>query len=182
MTPVTGARQGYTFGWIVACVGLSNLANPALVQGWSGSGGTLAGGVTAWSVVLGMVAAVGSVVLGLAAAAVRPWSWYVLMACHALGLAWIGLYARLVAPGWLDALVALAVGLPCTVFSFVYFYRRRAMFGAARRWEWLEGWWPRVAGPVTAAPGSSRGFTGLPWRYRLLVIVVVALLMMIGRG
>jgi hypothetical protein len=173
MTTPTGVPQGYKFGWIVACGGLSNLGNPALLQSWSGlgtPGATLAGVVTAWSVVL-----------GLAAAAVRPWSWYLLMACHGLGLVWIALYARLVAPGWPDALVALGVGLPYTLFSFVYFYRRRAMFGAARRWRGLERWWPAVAGPESAAPGSSRGFAGLALRHRLLVVVIVALLMMIGR-
>lgn len=171
MAAGTETPQRYLFGWVVACGGLSNLGNPALVAGWSGPAAALAGVVTAWSLVL-----------GLAAAAVRPWSWYVLMVCHALGLAWIGLYAHLVAPRWLDALVALGVGLPYTVISFVYFYRRRAMFGASRRWRGLEGWWPGVAGPETAAPSPSRGFGGLALRHRLLVIVIVALLMMIGRG
>jgi hypothetical protein len=171
MTTATGAAQGYKFGWIVACGGLSNLGNPALVASWSGPAATLAGVVTAWSVVL-----------GLAAAAVRPWSWYLLMVCHALGPAWILLYVRLVAPGWPDTLVALGVGLPYTLLSFVYFYRRRAMFGAARRWRGLERWWPSVAGPESAGPGSSRGFGGLALRHRLLVIVIVALLVMIGRG
>src|SRR2546425_4819439 len=31
--------------------------------------------------------------------------------------------------------------------SLIYFYRRRAMFGANRRWRGLEVWWPKIVGP-----------------------------------
>ena len=175
MAAGTEKPQGYTFGWLIAVGGLSNLGNPGLVDSWDvllGTGGlTLAGVVTAWSVVN-----------GLAAAAVRPWSWYVLLGCHGLGLVWVGLYAAFVARAWSDVAVAVGVGVPYSVLSFVYFYRRRAMFGARGRWRALERVWPRIIGPEVPGPGSSRGFTGLPLGQKILVVVVVALLVMIGRA
>jgi hypothetical protein len=175
MTAGTDAPQGYTFGWVVACGGLSNLGNPALVESWGtllNTGGiALAGVVAAWSVVV-----------GLAAAAVRPWSWYLLLVCHGLGLVWAGLYVTFVAPAWSDVAVAAVVTPVYGVLSFVYFYRRRALFGARGRWRLLERWWPRVVGPETVSPGARAGFTGLSLGRRLLFIVVTALLILIGRS
>jgi hypothetical protein len=175
MTAGTDAPQRYTFGWVVACGGLSNIGNPTLIDGWGsllGTGGAaLAGLVTAWSVVV-----------GLAAAAVRPWSWYVLLVCQGLGLVWIGLYGALVAPAWGDVAVAAAIAPIYTVLSFAYFYRRRALFGAHGRWRLLERWWPWVIGPETVSPGARRGFAGLSLGHRLLFMVVVALLILSGRS
>jgi hypothetical protein len=65
--------------------------------------------------------------------------------------------------------------------SFVYFYRRRAMFGATARWTGLERHCPVVKGPETVIPGSSRGFTSLSFRHQVLLVVVVALLMFVPR-
>lgn len=171
----TEKPQGYKFGWLVAVGGLSNLGNPGLVDSWTAllatGGVTLAGVVTAWSVVN-----------GVAAAAIRPWSWYVLLGCHALGLAWVGLYAAFVAPVWSDVAVAVGVGVPYSVLGFAYFHRRRAAFGARGRWRALERAWPRIVGPEVADPGSPRGFTALPLGQKILVVVVVALLVLIGRA
>jgi hypothetical protein len=167
--------QGYKFGWLVAAGGLSNLGNPALVEGWGmllGTGGVaLAGLVTTWSVVM-----------GFAAAAVRPWSWYVLMVGHALGLAWVALYVTLVAPAWSDAAVLLAVSPVYSVLSFAYFYKRRALFGAVGRWPLLERCCPVVVGPERRDPVARPGFTGLSLGHRLLFVVVTALLILIGRA
>ena len=41
-----------------------------------------------------------------------------------------------------------------------------------------ERWWPRLAGPDVSAGGATRGFLGLSWRRRLVVIVVVGLLLL----
>lgn len=175
MPPGSARPQRYVFGWLVAVGGLSNLGNPALTEGWGtllGTGGApLAGVVTAWSVVV-----------GLAAAAVRPWSWYVLLGCHALGLLWIASYVAFRAAAWHDVAIAAGLGLLYTGLSFVYFYRRRAMFGAGGRWRALERLWPGIRGPETVCPESSLGFAGLPLRLKLLVVVVVILLVMIGRA
>jgi hypothetical protein len=171
----TGRPQRYAFGWVVAAGGLSNLANPALVEGWSAATGgaapPLASVVAAWSVVM-----------GLAAAAVRPWSWYVLLVGHALGLASTALYVTTIAPAWSDAAVALAVAPVYTVLSFAYFYKRRALFGAGRRWPLLERCCPAVVGPERRAPDARPGFTGLSVRYRILFVVVTILLILIGRA
>ncbi|HEU4368513.1 MAG TPA: hypothetical protein VFV05_09850 [Methylomirabilota bacterium] len=175
MAAATARPQGYTFGWVVACGGLSNLGNPALLEGWGSlletGGPPLAGMVTVWSVVI-----------GLAAAAVRPWSWYVLLACHGLGLVWTGLYAALVASAWRDVAIVAAIAPVYSLASFAYFYRRRALFGARGRWRLLERWWPWVIGPETPSPGARRGFVGLSLRHRLLFVVVTALLILIGRA
>jgi hypothetical protein len=175
MTAGTERPQGYKFGWLVAAGGLSNLGNPSLVEGWGallGSGGiALASVVTAWSVVM-----------GLAAAAVRPWSWYVLLVGHGLGLAWTVLYVALVAPAWSDAAVALVAAPIYSVLSFAYFYKRRALFGARRRWSLLERCCPAVVGPESRALDARPGFTGLSVRYRILFVVVTVLLILIGRA
>ena len=175
MATGTEEPQGYKFGWVVACGGLSNIGNPTLVESWGtllGTGGiALAGVVTAWSVVV-----------GLAATVVRPWSWYLLLACHGLGLVWISLYVTLVAPEWGDVAVAAAITPVYSVLSFAYFYKRRALFGAGGRWRRLERWWPWVIGPETPSPGARRGFAGLSLRHRVLFIVVTALLILIGRS
>ena len=167
--------QGYKFGWLVAAGGLSNLGNPALVEGWGlllGTGGlALAALVATWSVVM-----------GVAAAAVRRWSWYVLLVGHVLGLIWIALYVALVAPAWSDAAVALVVAPVYSVLSFAYFYKRRALFGAAWRWRLLERCCPAVVGPETRRPDVRPGFTGLSLGHRILFVVITALLILIGRA
>ena len=175
MPPGSERPQGYKFGWLVAAGGLSNLGNPALVEGWglmlSTGGLALAALVAAWSVVM-----------GVAAAAVRRWSWYVLLVGHVLGLAWIALYVTLVAPAWSDAAVALVVAPVYSVLSFAYFYKRRALFGAAWRWRLLERCCPAVVGPETRSPDARPGFTGLSLGHRILFIVITALLILIGRA
>ena len=70
MTPATG-QQTYKAGWAFACIALASAADPTLAP-W-------------WGVHLRMLLAVWGAVLGFAAAAVKPWSWYVLLAFPCCG-------------------------------------------------------------------------------------------------
>lgn len=92
------------------------------------------------------------------------WGWHTVLAgilvSFALFLygtfAWIGAYGR--PPMW--ALVASFVLRCGSLLWFGYFNRRRVMFGASRRWRWVEYLAPVVVGPdryvVVAASASFK--------------------------
>jgi len=122
--------QSYRYGWLTAFGGLANVVSPAFVAGLAG-----------WSLAV-----------GVAAAAVRPWSWYVLLVSQLVGLIWGALYMAFVALTWADRVMVVVFSLAMSGINFAYFYKRRALF--------------RANGP---------GFTGLPPLYRVLFAAAVVM-------
>jgi hypothetical protein len=128
--------------------------------------------------------------LGLAASAASrsPLGWHVLLAGLLLNLAasiWFvaDFFARFGAPPvW--ALVGGSVLKLSDALWFGYFYRRRAMFGADRRWRWAERLLPVLAGPETYPPvpvvavPRARVF-GLSRGRAILLAVLAALALLI---
>ena len=157
------SHQSYVYGWVFAVIQLSYWRHH--FQGWND--------VMTYLWILWYVST------GIAALSVRPWAWYLLVGGHS---AWLvqgvvrysagywraaatadSLSARLyIAGAWVFALTWAAL-------TIVYFYRRRAMFGAARRWLALERRWPGLAGPELYV-GKPRGFLGLSSRGRVLFV------------
>lgn len=94
----------------------------------------------------------------LAAAAVRrsPWAWHVLLGGLLVAFASHGYYAVRYVPtfGWppLWSLAVTALLWPIELLYFSYFYRRRAMFGAVRRWRWVERLAPSILTPESVTP------------------------------
>lgn len=158
----------YKFGWLVAWGALTNTADPALIKDWSNVLG-------AWGSVLGIMMSGWNLVIGLAAAAVRPWSWYVLLGCFAFGPVWGAIYMTLIAPDWRSRAVGAVGALAFSLIGFAYFYRRRALFRARWQWPTLERWWPRLIGPETLGHDVQPGFTGLSSLRRGLFIAATAI-------
>ena len=166
VTKMAARPQGYAFGWYVACSTLAASASSTLVV---------------YGFPLDLVLRSSYLVVGLAAAIVRPWSWYALLASVALSPGWGGLYIALVASDWRNRLfVALATVLMTVVF-FAYFYKRRAMFGATGRWRRLEQWCPRLIGPQTHSSDRVPGFAGLSNPSRLYFVAIVVALVMLDK-
>jgi hypothetical protein len=169
--------QRYRYGWLVAWGGCANAAYPGLVDGWSGLAGTP-------GTLLALSMMVLSVVIGLAAAAVRPWSWRVILGCQAVGVLASVAWARLIAATPTDVALGVGAAVLVSMAHFVYFYRRRAMFGAPWRWHALESLWPGLAGPETLGGEAVHGFTGLSSTQRRLFatsVVLGVLLQLAGR-
>lgn len=93
-----------------------------------------------------------SLAVGVAAAAVRPWSWYALLVSQLVGLIWGALYMAFVALTWADRVMVVVFSLAMSGINFAYFCKRRALF--------------RANGP---------GFTGLPPLYRVLFAAAVVM-------
>lgn len=74
------------------------------------------------------------------------------------------------------ALIVLSFAPPV----FVYFYKRRAMFGVVRRSQQLERLYPMIIGPEARDAGRVLGFAGLSlgrrWLYIFIVLVMSLLL------
>ena len=136
----TRAGQTYKFGWLVAWSALANAANPKFTSDL----GSMLG---PWGAVLGVLIAGWSLAIGVAAAAVRSWSWYVLLTSPLFGLAWGGLYVTLIARDWGSRAVVGIFSLAMSGVCFSYFYKRRTLFRATWRWPRLERSWPRLVGP-----------------------------------
>ena len=173
VTTSSRAGQTYKFGWLVAWSGLANAANPKFI-------GFLGYVLGPWGAVLGVLMAGWSLAIGVAAAAVRPWSWYVLLTSPLFGLAWGGLYATLIARDWGSRAVVGVFSLAMSVVCFSYFYKRRALFRAAGRWQRLERSWPGLDGPATLGADARPGFSGLsPLHRRLFVAALLAWLVIV---
>ena len=97
------------------------------------------------------------------------------LASQLFGLTWGGLYMTLVARDWEARLMVAVFSLTIPVISFAYFYRRRALFRARWRWQWLERSWPRFIGPETLSPDARPGFSGLSALQRRLFVAAVAI-------
>jgi hypothetical protein len=137
--------QSYRYGWLTAFGGLANVVSPAFVAGLDAVLG-------AWGTALALMVAGWSLAVGVAAAAVRPWSWYVLLVSQLVGLIWGALYMAFVALTWADRVMVVVFSLAMSGINFAYFYKRRALF--------------RANGP---------GFTGLPPLYRVLFAAAVVM-------
>jgi hypothetical protein len=164
-------HQTYKFGWCYAVGNLSSV-NLGLVHRL----------ITDWSnnesirVFLEVMAAIIGLTVGLAATLVRPWSWYVLTTWSLFAPIWACLYLVFVVADWrlTTALIVLSFTIAPPVF--VYFYKRRAMFGVVRRSQRLERWYPMIIGPAAHDAGRVPGFAGLSlgrrWLYVFIVLVM----------
>lgn len=165
---------GYALGWLF--VGL---------QAWPGFGalqGFLRSEPGDWFRYPYLAALAWELILGSAAGLRRPWGWYLLVVAipavelltligkiEVVWFAWEFLEPemwRLRREAPRDVGSLMLAGL-----WFVYFYRRRATFGARRSWGWLEATLPRVAGPGTFDPQVL----GLPWVAWPLLALALAL-------
>ncbi len=80
MTTIRG-EQGYKFGWFVAWINFAVAADPSTIS-------AMRSAVGGWGTVVGIAVAGSHVATGVAAAAVRPWSWYLLLASVLFRLVW----------------------------------------------------------------------------------------------
>jgi len=159
--------QGYAFGWYVASISLAMSANSTQVlHGFPLEDLVL----RSWYLVV-----------GLAAAIVRPWSWYALLSCVALSQVWGGLDIVFVANDWQRRMFIALATAAITVVLFAYFYKRRAIFRAKWRWRGLEQWCPSLIGPQTHNSDRVPGFAGLSNRGRLYFIGIVAALIVLDK-
>ncbi len=150
VTKGTPTRQTYKFGWIFAFLSF-HIAYWAYVE-------------SSYNPYFNSFHSVMSLVQGVAAVSVRPWGWYVLVFSFPINLP-IALYDGLT--HGTHAILFLPSSVIFHVLSFVYFYKRRAMFCATRRWRWLERWCPTIAGPeVSTKPGVSLRWLHRKWRYK----------------
>jgi len=155
------ARRGqtYAWGWVVAISCLTRAISLDLLE---------AHGAT-----VGLAHSVVSLIVGIAAAAGKAWSWFVLLAAQVLLVAYGTYYMAVIAREPHDKTIVAVGAVALSVLQFVYFYKRRAMFGARWRWERLERRHPQVVGPETRDPDHVPGFAGLSHPRRLLFIMVL---------
>ena len=169
VTKMAAKPQGYAFGWFVACNSLAMSAATASVS------------LVEYGLPIDVVWRIWSVVMGVAAAVVRPWSWYVLLSCLALYPMWGGLYIAFLANDWQNRMFVALSAAAMTVVFFAYFYKRRAMFGAKGRWRRLEQWCPMLVGPQTHNSDRVPGFAGLSNPSRLCFVAIVAALILLDK-
>ena len=151
------------FGWFVAVTLVTSVANVRLMCRF------------------GVGAAAWLTVVGFAAAVVQPWSWYVLVAQGPLLIMLWAIAPRLTASSWwLDTLLTFLLVATLSTLWFIYFYKRRAMFGAKWRWRVVERWFSSLKGPEATHEGARPGFAGLPHGRRLLFLTAVMLLAFLG--
>jgi hypothetical protein len=128
-----------------------------------------------WGIVLAAIGAGSSLAMGVAAATVRPWSWYVLLAYQLFVVIWGALYVTFVARDLEAGAIVAVFSLGMAMVCFAYFYKRRALFGARWRWQWPERSWPRLAGPEIVGPDARPGFRGLPPQRRWLFVAATVI-------
>jgi len=100
-------------------------------------------------------------VQGVAAVMITPGAWYTLIFSFPLTLMMLlpSLGGQVEeSSNW--AKLMLPASLIFNILVFAYFYKRRAMFGASRRWTVLERWCPIIVGPdhYIGEPPSLRRF------------------------
>jgi len=159
--------QRYRFGWLVACTSLASAADPTITVHLSASLGT-------WGLVVGGLYTIWKLVIGVAAATVRPWGWYVLLASQPLILVGAVVYTIAFGSGRTEVVIIVVLAVVIAVLGFAYYYKRRTMFGATRRWRGLERWLPGWAGPESIDPVGTHGFAGLsPVRRRAFIVATL---------
>jgi hypothetical protein len=167
--------QRYRFGWSLACVSLASAADPTLAMQLGavlGTGGVVVAGLyTVWKLVI-----------GVAAAAVRPWGWYVLLASLPLVLVWAGVYTIAFGSERTDVVIIFVLAAVSGVLGLAYVYKRRTMFGARWRWRGLERWLPSWAAPESS-PTIGHGFAGLsPVRRRVFIAATLLMIVIVVFG
>jgi hypothetical protein len=153
----------YRFGWFTAWAGLAmapDVQHVRQLAEYSGLWAGFAAGVVHVYIVL----------TGFAAAAVRPWAWYVLIGWPTVLVLWGIVYAAFIALTPRDVWMVLGATVALPPLIFTYYYRRREMFGAAWRWRWAEAWWPRLTSPASLDPAARPGFAGLSASRRRLFV------------
>ncbi len=134
-------KQGYGWGWATVVV-----ASISFISALSEAPGDPSGSIAAALVVA---------LVGCAAATRQPWGWYVMVISCGLALSFLVVVgAGAIARGEpsAKAVVLLVVYGPVQFLWFVYFYKRRVMFGAGGRWRWFERTFPKLVGPEEEAP------------------------------
>lgn len=168
IVPADGATaakpQEYSLGWLFVFLHLP-LGLLIAVRERSLNPGVLA--VSTWYTLF-----------ALSAAIKRPWTWHILLAGLlvdiALGLALrLGGHIRMDSPSWLEYLGFSILNL----LWFTYFYRRRAMFGAATRWGWVENSFPSMVGPDVYVPQPRPRSLPPLVRYFVLFLVIVIVIL-----
>ena len=158
----------YKFGWFVAWSGLTSAVSPRPIKDFGDA-------LEIWGPVVGATILSSNLIMGVAAATVRPWSWYVLLVYQLLLPIWGGLYITIFQTDWKNSLMVALFALGWATICFAYFYKRRALFRARWRWQWLERSWPRLVGPETVNPDARRGFGGLSPLGRRLFVAATAI-------
>ncbi len=165
--------QSYLFGWCIAGGSLVMSASSTLME---------------LGLPLEVIFRVWYVVVGLAAAVVKPWSWYVVLFCLVLLPVRGGLYIAFEVNDWQNTIITALGSAAITMVYSAYFYKRRAMFGATGRWRRLEQLWPGLIGPETRTSDRVPGFAGLSNPSRVCFVAIVATLILldqydaVGRG
>jgi hypothetical protein len=85
--------------------------------------------------------------LGTAAALRQPWGWYVLVVTGASGCGFFLILGVFILVGGIGAGFYFVAFIPPILAWFIYFYKRRVMFGAKKRWQWFERNFPDFVGP-----------------------------------
>jgi len=160
--------QTYKFGWFVAWSGLVSAVNPQLIK-------DLGDALPTWGPVVGVAFQGSNLAMGVAAATVRPWSWYVLLTYQLFLLLWGGLYITIFKSDWKNGVMVAVISLAWATICCIYFYKRRALFRARWRWRWLERSWPKLVGPEIASPEARPGLGGLSPLRRSLFVAAIAI-------
>lgn len=137
-------KQGYAFGYITAvltsilfflfisyAIHLPKLLIPAVFMG----------------------------LIAIAAFARRPWAWCVLLTTVGLSIPLSVVTAISATTSGSQVVLKLLVRVLVALLWFVYFYKRRVMFGAKGRWHWFEETFPEWVGPEEGkeeTPGDQR--------------------------
>ena len=166
--PIEPEPLRYRFGWVIAWTSLGQAHEPQQFLAYAEHYG-------AWGTVLGVILLTWSIVFGVAAAAVRPWAWYVVIASPIVAVMTSAIFVARIASTPFDACVGAGGVVSLSLLVFVYFYRRRTLFGAAWRWHSAERFYARltVREPVSAQERS--GFGGLSLLARWLFVASLVL-------
>src|ERR1700754_3720972 len=76
----------------------------------------------AWGIVLSVIMLIWAIVFGVAAAAVRPWAWYVVIAAPLVAVVSSAIFAVHIASTPFDAWLGGGLVVTSSLISFVYFY------------------------------------------------------------
>lgn len=141
------AKQGYLGGWFVVVYAAIHSIIFAIIA---------VGGTQDQDALLGaLFLAALSGLIASAAGLRKPWGWYVLVVSIAIASIFFAVggvvgVAAMVFAG-IEESLAVIIGfipaIPVNLAWFVYFYKRRAMFGAKGRWQWFERTFPSFVGP-----------------------------------
>jgi len=135
-------EQGYGWGWVAVIVSIANSLR-AIAKAPHDAGS------------LGEALIFAPLIAAMALR--QPWGWYVLLAMIGLSLLLFVAFFVVALSGQEPAAIIMAsvIVIPLDLLWFVYYYKRRAMFGAKGRWRWLERTFPSVIGPEDEIPSTT---------------------------